>query len=366
MSERNKSKAQSTGSLARLQLCALEARRALGGGGILALLLAGLALGLRGTAPIPGAGTVEATSAASLARHASWALLASLTFLVLWLRAAKWPGQWQTRDANFLGTRGLGLTGILIATWLGRSAAAAAALLWIAVAAETAARGDAPRDRVLRKLNSPSVALLEGGAQRTWTSTPSELGTHQQASVLLGISTGPGLGPTTEVSFEAQRGEHTTQTRALLYGRHHIQLELPAGSGPIQWRLARLQGGGVPIVDGESFWLMERTNSKFDAPLALWLRAFLCAAAWTAMAMALGSFMRASTALASILALLLWFSHQSALSSIPGAHWFQGLDIVAAGRVPEPLGPLEWTLGAALIAAGNLAAKRGIERQQAP
>ncbi len=366
MSARNNSEAQPAGRLARLQLCALEARRALGGGGLISLLIAGLVLGLRGSAPIPGAGTLEATSAASLARHASWALLASFTFLGLWLRAAKWPAQWQARDANFLGTRGIGLAGILFATWLGRSAAAGAALLWIACVAETAARGDAPGDRVLRKLNSPSAALLEIGAQRTWTSTPAELGTHRQTSVLLGISTGPGLGPTTEVSFEAQRGEHATQTRALLWGRHHVQLDLPAGSGPVQWRLTRLQGGGVPIVDGESFWLLESAHSVFDAPLALWMRALLCAATWTAIAMALGSFMRASTALASILALLLWIAHQSALSDIPGANWFQGLDIVAAGRIPGALGTWELAFAAALIAAGYFAAKRGIERQQAP
>ena len=302
-----------------------------------------------------------------LTRQALWTALLVWIGLVSVLHAARTVDGWKRRgDVDWLGASPSSRGCIAISTLCGQLFALVTLTLAAGALVELVVR-DAPetlRQSAVR-VAAPDSPWFTASKSTLWTlpaARPGSLFTFE-ASVADG---GPGM----DVVVVAQDGSIGGET---IVGRREVQVQLEGpSSGPRGLRIAA--GGwafGVhhtqdapPDVTGylhpNSGRLWVACDSERRASGNLIARTLLGGAAWIALALGLGSWMRGS--LAALLTGSAWIGASlwsgTLASWLPGARLIDALGVVGRGRVPEALG-VELLFGTFVLVTAGLALASG-------
>ncbi len=300
-----------------------------------------------------------ASVSAPIRRETTWTALA-LVALPLALHAAASLGRrWRLGDRAWLGSRAVSRGTVALSAWLGTWIGAIALFGGIALLAEVG-REDGGARRRLRALESPRAALVEPGARTAWSA--GELGDGEGLLLHLALGTAPGSGPTATIRATCTRGAESSTAEALVFGRSSIEVEVPRGHGEVRIEVAKPGPGCTVVLAPGALSLHVAEDRAGLASFELFLRWVLFVGAWTALAMGIGAWMRASVATALALAAAL-----PVLGAGRGAAWLPGADLATAlaeagdGLIP-PHAPVIALFGFAVLALSGIAlAARGLD-----
>lgn len=321
----------------------------------------------------------EATQAADEAllratrRESTWLIFALCLLPTCFWAAARVGERWFDGDRDWIGARAITHARFLFSTWCGLWLAAALVCLAIGVGSELAAGGSGASARELATLDSPTLLLLEDEARGSWVLDEREGVLREGRELRLELRATPGAGPTARVRLSGRRVSSAKRTsmEAIVSGRTRVVLELPPGAGPLELELEKLGPGcGVLVLPG-ALDLFEPIASERSGSVALVVRVLAWLGAWLAVALALGTWMRAATATVLTLALQLplWSLASSpsrvrevAAHLLPGLGLPRALALVGDGLAPA-LPSHTILLGLALLTGGALwSAGRGLRR----
>jgi hypothetical protein len=236
----------------------------------------------------------------------------------------------------------------------------------IAVTAELAARDLEPCTRLVARSEPVRGAIVDASTTLRWSAEPPAIA---NARLQVGVAIVANA-PAADVRLIAERRSadgslHRSQTRRHVSAATAIELEVPAGDGPIELELAREGDGAIVVLDGRgTAWLAPLGN-------ALWTSAGIAAlaalslAAWLALAIGLGAWLSNGLTTCVLVALALpgwlgdlpWLATWTPWAELPAA-------IELAGRglgAPHPSAPT-WLATAACIAIGLALARVDLAR----
>jgi len=301
---------------------------------------------------------IDARFLAALQRRETWTTLGALLAALVVYRASTLSLDWRRRDSDAFSGAPRSRLDLALSMWTGAFGAALTLTLALAVFVEGRAVDAAPWDREL------------GRARVTSSDGP-----HDERRLLASLSTPRGarwieldLGfLATEVSatleLTARRDGDIRRVTRLVSSRTRLRVAAPNGDGEVELELRRSSGGGLVFLATDEVKFLGDAHSPRWASVVLALHASLAAAAWIALAFALGAYL--PPLLASIAAFALatpsWLGEHPAWSSaspwgsLPGA-------LEAAGRGAIPALPEASVVAStAVVVALSLAlATRGL------
>jgi hypothetical protein len=302
-------------------------------------------------------------------RQSAWVLLACLGAPIMIVRSASLAQSWRRLDADWFGALPIGRwrwvlgagSGVLLASVLLSSSTA--------ILTELAIAEDAPCGRFERSFQHAGFNLVNGDGPAEWIQGDLLLDQVQAGSKLIfRPSVAPGAGPSVELAFhalEAQQSITENQgTRALIFGRSRVQVELPAGAtGPAKLAMQRISEGAPAILPANHVDLVAALGTErwISAELALWALVFLVA--WSSLAAGLGAWMRPGLAAGLCLASigLAWWG-ETYLGFLPGAAAPAAWTHLGQGWAPGPMDTSVWLGAGTMLAAGLGLLGAGIAR----
>jgi len=286
-------------------------------------------------------------------RQALWLVFALLALPALVVGAAAVGSLWRQRDADWLGWRPISRTGVLGSAWLGILSTATLLVTLTALVAE-ATPGPAPAAwRFARVLEHDALALHPGEQQKSLRLEALPDGTRLRIEVTVA----PGSGPV--ATIRATLGD-SSQT-ASVFGRR--TLELTATDGARELVFERSGEGAVLVLPSRSIDVIEPAASMHLASWELAWRMLLALAAWSAVALALGTWMRTAYAAGVTASLALLSTRWLAeLSFLPGADLARAWRLIGEGLLPPAVAWPQVACVLLVVALGLTVARRGLER----
>lgn len=331
------------------------------------LVFAALVATIASSAEAPSAwlGGVDGSEAAmrGLAREAAWT--ACLVLAAPWFawRSARAADSWSGSEAAWLVASGVAPARAIASVASGLVAAAVLAAVIACAAGELAARGTGS--------TAQRIAPIAGPPERWCTHVPSRWTVDVPATALDGelrvactLELAAGEAAACETELVARRGGREARAVSAVRERGRIEVDVPAGQGPLALELRALTPGDRAFVpaDGTASW-----RSGVDERLAgaaLCARIVLGLAALSMLALGIGSWTTPLFATLSALGLAVAVIESEPLARfVAGADVFAALDDVARGRVPA------WTHARELVgtsiacAAGFALARAGYRRE---
>lgn len=332
----------------------------------LALLL--LALALLAYVSPPAEWLLRIAEDAEQARHAFalqtiWSGSLWLVIPIVLLHAARLPSRWRGVESGWIASRPNGRMRVVCSAWLGTWFGATLLVGVVFVGAELGAgkTSAATAWKHAGEFVGPARGIVPAAGVH-WTLDEGEAGRLARIQVALA----PGEAPFADARFTAQRGEHETHTEATLIARGELELELPSGTGPIEFELTRIGTGATLVVRDSRIDFFSPATSRFDASASIFAHAVLTLGALIAVALGLGSWLGTGYAFALLLSAWLGFWFQPG-----GASWLPGnalpgiLAELHTGRAPLPptltawLGALGCTAWGYWLCRGRVRNERG-------
>ncbi len=288
------------------------------------------------------------------ARQGVWAVLLCVALPFSAWRAAALARGWYRDGADWLASRAPGAAHAWSAGVAGSALAAASLVTLSAAAAELAAGGSAPAHRWSRSLPVPPAMLHPGDASVSWGWKEGVLPPGAAVRVSLGV--GLGSGPAVDVRLSLERAGVVAERARRIASRTPLVVPVPPGAGPVWCELARESDGALVLLRDDAAELLAPARSERLTSWVLAAHALLFAAAWCALAVGLGAWLRPSTCVFLLASLWLpaWLgdAHPAVW---PGGELPRALALVGEGLVPPGPAPAAWA-GLAVAAAAGLAA----------
>ena len=282
-------------------------------------------------------------------RHAVWMTGILVSGPLLLGRAAAIGHRLAGADAPWCASRPASRLGVLCSSWIGALTAACVLMILLAAAAELGVGTQV--SRALQPIGPAELTSLET-SESGIVSFELEEPAHENAAVLrlpVGlIATG---GPSARIRARLMRtaGGAFVERELIVATTRPIELDLPAGEGPLRLELERVEDGALVLVPAKraGWWRVMRHPAI--ASLFLACLGFLVCAALLAWALALGVWMRPAPATALLLAvaIALWFSG----GTLGG--WGVAMEHIAGGDIPALPTLLGSGLAMAMTAAGG-------------
>ena len=334
-----------------LPLLRLHLRRSLHPALGLLLVAVGLAL-LAGGPQVETVGLGEADPGQvgrGLHRAEAWAALALVLLGTLLARAARASRRWSAGEGLWASTGRLGPSGVAVSTWAGEALGLAVWLLLLTLGVEVLAGGGAPSwqaESLPEPVSGPVVDRPEGLA---WSRDDGTSVAGQRLEVSwhwIGD-----YSPLTSARVVARRGAEERVGRARPQLAQRVEVELPAGSGPLELRLEPVGAERALAVDDL------RTTSLRPAsePLGSWelaLRLWAVGAVLLALVRGAGAFMEPGVALALVVVLGSLTLLESSSAWVPGSDLAEAFEVVSRGRVPRAPGLASWCAVPAWVVLG--------------
>ena len=296
-----------------------------------------------------------------MVRAGVWTMLAIAVLPLLVARAARVVAVWRAGEADWLGSRTTGRGAILASTWIGTWLGGALLLAASCGAIELRAGAGEPTLRRAGRLAIPATGWITARAPLRWTAEDAPAG--GRARVEFGFA--GDSGSAAEVVFRARRGSSERSSTARSSSRGAVEVELPPGSGRVEFEIACSRPGTRAFLASDAAELWTPCASDRAASAEILLRLVLALATWSALAIGLGAWVSAPTAGIALLAAWIpaWFGNAAAW--LPGADLWTALEIAGRGRVPPPIDPRAFAAGAVLAIVGLLLAAAGLRRWRA-
>jgi len=356
--------------LVDLGLVALARRRAASVGTLVVTALLAAALAFNDWGPAAyladafdadlGAGARD-TVGRALTRQGLWAGLMLWLLPVFLLHAARTVDGWKRRgEVDWLGARPVSRTSVVTSTWLGQLTALLLLGLGALALVEGVVHEAPPTLRELGPVPPPESVWFDEERTARWAIPPTGAGGvfTFETSVAHG---GPGM----DVIAIAMHSGRQAFERVV--GRQEIELRIEHGGhgtdvivatsgkafGSNHWPKNAVVDEVTGYLHPDSGRLWTPCDSERRVSGNLVMRLALVGAAWLALALGLGAWMRGSLAALSIgaawTAASLW---ADAPAWLPGARLVHALGVVGRGRVPAAIG-IETVLGTlACVALG--------------
>jgi len=275
-------------------------------------------------------------------------------------------------EVGWVSVSRTGIAGSELSRAIGASAAIALILAVFSVFVAFGPTHGGPVHGFVANTSGPDTALVAHDAALTWSAAiDDDVGLSASIDVSLSIAAGAGgevrlrarrrADPASvgDVSDAASTSTHGGSARVLPRGR--VEVEIPRGSGPVDFELSLPEPGARGFVTSEHVELW-RVVPASAARARIASRVAIAVLAWALLAFGLGAWLRPWLAVGVVAAYALAIQlAESAPRTFPGAKLAQNLAIAADGRAPAPLGALEY-LGLALVAFLALhLARRGAE-----
>lgn len=342
-----------------LPLARLAARRALAPI-VIAIAAAAVLLALRGDwgggseglAAESGGGAVALARASAREGVLSIAILAVVPLLAL--RAARIVADWRKGEGDWLGSRSASRWTVLASTWLGTWAGGAALIAVACLAIELGIGSNGSTLRRAGEIALPPAAWITSEAPSAWTAREDESRWPEGSRARVELGFGAGSGASAEIRFRARRGEGAERlSSARIAARGSVEVEIPAGSGPLELEIACARAGARAFVVSDVVEVWEPGASEASASLEILVRVALALLAWSALAIGFGAWVSPPTAaLALFAAWIPAFLADRPPAWMPAADLWSALEIAGAGRVPHAIAPGSIAVAIALAAIG--------------
>jgi hypothetical protein len=342
-----------------LRLARLAARRALATV-VLAIAAAALVLASRadwgsGSAGLAAeSGEGAAALARASAREGVWTIAILAIVPLLALRAARIVPDWRKGEGDWLGSRSASRGSILASTWLGTWAGGAALLAVAGLAIELVRGPGGSTFRRAGEIALPSAAWITPETPSRWSAREAESHWPAGSRARVELGFGAGSGASAEIRLRARRaGGDERIASARIAARGAVEVEIPAGSGPLELEIACARPGARAFVVSDAVEVWTPGARESSASLEILARLALALGAWSALAIGLGAWVGPPTAALALLAA--WVP--AALADrppawMPAADLWSALEIAGAGRVPHAVDPRSVATTLALAALG--------------
>ena len=279
-----------------------------------------------------------------------WSGCLWLLIPLLLLHAAHLPNSWRGIESGWIASRPNARNKVVLSSWLGTSLGAAALVAVVFVGAELGAGkvADSQPWKHGGELVGPRRGIVPADGLQ-WILTPQE--ESQPLRIRIKVALAPGESPFATALFHAARGASEASASIDLIARGQLELELPAGTGPIHCDLIQVGTGATLVVRDRQVELFVPATSRYEASLAICVHVLLTLVALIAVALGLGSFFRTGYAYALLASGWLGFWLRAGDSSwLPGSALPTLLSALHEGRAPS-FPPLQTWLGSAGSAA---------------
>jgi hypothetical protein len=349
------------------RLVRLTLRRALPPG--LAVIAVALAAAFLSASWEPDALELEAlagatdprVAAGALAREGLWtALLVTLAPFLLVRAATTLPG-WRRGEVDWLLAAARRRGALVLSAYLGLLAAAGLLLLFIATAAEASA-GPAPAGHALAARFATPALVVDDGQPLVRVVDPGRAapgGTLRVRMVLAGGGRAAGL----RVALRSRGPAGGVRAvRAQLASNESVEVPLPAPEGPYELVVERTDGEALVAVRENGIELLTPTASARVAGLRVALRAGLALAALLALALGLGAWLSAPTAILGALTLAAagLLAEGPMARALPLGALAEALALAGEGVAAPTPSPRALAATAVAVSVGLLAATAGL------
>jgi hypothetical protein len=270
------------------------------------------------------------------------------------------PG-WRRGEVDWLLASARTRAALVLSAYLGLLAACGLVVLFVATAAE-AASGPAPAGRALAARFATAPLVVESEQPLTRRIDPELSAPGGSLRVRL-VLVGGGRAADLRLAVRALGDEErVSAVRARLASAGSVEVPLPAPSGPYELELERTAGEALVAVRQDGIEILTPTASAREASLRVALRAGLALAALLALALGLGAWLSAPTAILATLTLtLLGLLAEGAIArALPLASLAEALALAGEG-IAAPWPSLRAVASAAVaVGIGLLAATAGL------
>lgn len=276
----------------------LAARRTLPRALVLATLISGLlAVTTLRTSQTPFESGLDP---GATARAGAWTLMAIALGPWLVFRAAATVARWRRGEIDWLASTPASRLQLMVSAWFGTFAASLAVVAVVATVAELTVPVDRSTFALRTRLETPERAVIDGSNTLRWSSAVPEV--RPGSKLRLQLAFVP-IEVFADVEWSATRGSERTEVRQRVFSRCALDVDAPSGSGEVTFELARVEGGGIVLFDEPGLAVLEPGASSRASSTALALHCALVLAAWSALALGFGAWMRPTIAFASLAAL---------------------------------------------------------------
>ena len=290
----------------------------------------------------------------ALTRQGIWTVLV-LWFTALFLvHAARTIDGWRRGEVAWRASCSTGAATQVASSWLGQIAALALVLVGTALVAESVAFSTCPAWRDSGSIAGPNGEWIGAGRPLVWLVEDPGPG-QAMASVDVRVARGASA---FDVRWRVQERAGVMR----VFGRRALEVMLDGGRGPARIELEADRADDLGLVLTDSARLWRPGGRESTASITMAGRVALAGAAWLALALALGAWMRGGTATLLALALVVAVTSSDGASWLPGAELPHALAVLGQGRLPARGTPVELAASALVVVAGLTLARLGLVR----